>query len=616
MLTNAFNTASAGLQATQIAIGIVSQNVGNAGTAGYVKRTVVAVPSGAANSGVAVSTVSRTFDDAAWKQLRLETSRAAYATTMAGALAQVDRQYGKPGDATALDARLNAFTQTLQGLASNPASAAIRSTVLNAASGLTHQIRGIANNVQGLRTGLENRLTSEVATASSLLSSIAELNVKATTTFDATARAGILDQRDQQITQLSSYLDVTYMAQRDGSATLMTSSGVVLVDHGEATTLSFDGRGTLSSASAFSTEPSKRGVGTITATIPGGSRIDLGSRGALRSGSMAAALELRDIVLPQAQCRLDDLALGLAQSLTDKTTTATQAGSGFELKLKELANVKPGNLVTISIRTGTAECNVTLVASNLASRPVDPSQTIDSNASSQTFTIPPPPATALDFANAISSALSAVAPGLTATSATAGTVTISGAGVQGVTATITQPKTASDFSEAYPQLPLFVDGAGNMLVSGVLDGAPQRVGLAQRLTVNAALTGNSSPLAAIGTAATGGSRPQFLYDALTGAKQTFSSASGIGGGQASYSTTVISFAHDVVAAEGAAAASAKAMEERQNVALTTAQGWFSKGAGVNVDEEMSNLIALQTAYAANARVLTAVREMLDTLLRA
>lgn len=616
MLTNAFNTASAGLKATQIAIGIVSQNVGNAGTAGYVKRTVVAVPSGPANSGVAVSTVSRTFDDAALKQLRLETSRTAYATTMAGTLAQVDKLYGKPGDATALDARLNAFTQTLQGLASNPASAAIRSTVLNAASSLTQQIRDVANNLQGLRTGLENRLGSEVATASSLLSSIAELNVKATTTSDATARAGILDQRDQQITQLSSYLDVTYMAQHDGSVTLMTSSGVVLVDHGEATTLSFDGQGTLSPASAFSTDPSKRGVGTITATIPGGSRIDLGARGALRSGSLAAALKLRDISLPQAQRRLDDLAFGLAQSLTDKTTTATQSGSGFELKLKDLANIKPGNLVTISIGAGAAERNVTLVASNLASRPVDPNQTVDSNASAQMFTIPPPPATALDFANAISSALSAVAPGLAATSTAAGTVTISGAGLQGVTATITQPKSASDFSDAYPQLPLFVDGAGNTLVSGVLDGAPQRVGLAQRLAVNAALTGNSSPLAAIGAAATGGSRPQFLYDALTSAKQIFSSASGIGGSQASYSATVVSFAHDVVAAEGAAAASAKTMEERQNVALTTAKGWFSKGASVNVDEEMSNLIALQTSYAANARVLTAVREMLDTLLRA
>lgn len=614
MLTNAFNTASAGLQATQIAIGIVSQNVGNAGTAGYVKRSVVAVPAGPANSGVAVSTVNRVFDDAALKQLRLEASRAAYASIMAGTLAQVDKQHGKPGDPTALDARLNAFTQALQGLTSNPASAAIRGTVLNTASNLTRQIQTISNNLQGLRSGLENRLASEVATANSLLGSIAELNVKAGTTLDAAARADILDQRDQQITQLSSYLDVTYMAQRDGTVSLMTGAGVILLDHGAATTLSFDGRGALNPASACSTDPSTRSVGTITATIPGGGRIDLGSRGALRSGSIAAALELRDSALPQAQRRLDDLAFGLAQSLTDRSITAIQTGSGFELKLKDLANIKPGNLVTISIGAGSSERNVILVASKLASRPVDPSQTIDSNARAQTFTIPPPPATALDFANAISSALANASPGLTATSTNAGTLTISGPGIQGVTATITQPKSASDFSDTYPQLPLFVEGADNTLVTGALDGAPQRMGLAQRLTLNTALIGNSSSLAASGTAATG-SRAQFLYDALTTAKQTFSSGSGIGGSQASYSATVVSFAHDVVAAEGAAAADAKAMEERQNVALTAAQGLFSKGTGVNVDEEMSHLIALQTAYAANARVLTAVREMLDALLR-
>lgn len=614
MLTNAFNTASAGLQATQIAIGIVSQNIGNAGTAGYVKRSIVAVPSGPANSGVAVSTVSRTFDDAALKQLRIEASRAAYASTMAGTLAQIDKQYGKPGDSTALDARLNAFTRALQGLASTPASAAIRGNVLNTASNLTRQIQGISNNLQGFRSGLENRLASEVTTANRLLGSIAELNVKAGATLDAAARADILDQRDQQITQLSSYLDVTSMAQRDGTVTLMTGTGVILLDHGAATTLSFDGRGTLNPASAFSTDPSTRSVGTITATIAGGGTIDLGSRGALQSGSMAAALELRDNLLPQAQRRLDDLAFGLAQSLTDGSITATQTGSGFELKLKDLADIKPGNFLTISIGAGVSARNVILVASNLASRPVDPSQTIDSNARAQTFTIPPPPAAAPDFANAISLALSAVSPGLTATSTNAGTLTISGADVRGVTATITQPKSSSDFSDTYPQLPLFVDGAGNTLVTGVLDGAPQRIGLAQRLTVNAAVAGNSSPLSAVSSAGSG-SRAQFLYDALTTAKQSFSSASGISGSQASYSATIVSFAHDVVAAEGAAAADAKATEERQNVALTTAQGLFSKGAGVNVDEEMSRLVALQTAYAANARVLTVVREMLDTLLR-
>ena len=37
-------------------------------------------------------------------------------------------------------------------------------------------------------------------------------------------------------------------------------------------------------------------------------------------------------------------------------------------------------------------------------------------------------------------------------------------------------------------------------------------------------------------------------------------------------------------------------------------------AGVNVDQEMANLLTLQNAYGANARVMSAVKEMLDLLL--
>jgi flagellar hook-associated protein 1 FlgK len=37
--------------------------------------------------------------------------------------------------------------------------------------------------------------------------------------------------------------------------------------------------------------------------------------------------------------------------------------------------------------------------------------------------------------------------------------------------------------------------------------------------------------------------------------------------------------------------------------------------GVDVDREMADLLQLQNAYAANARVLAAVQEMWDALLR-
>ena len=36
--------------------------------------------------------------------------------------------------------------------------------------------------------------------------------------------------------------------------------------------------------------------------------------------------------------------------------------------------------------------------------------------------------------------------------------------------------------------------------------------------------------------------------------------------------------------------------------------------GVNLDEEMTNLVAAQRAYQASARLMTAVDEMLDTLI--
>jgi flagellar hook-associated protein 1 len=42
---------------------------------------------------------------------------------------------------------------------------------------------------------------------------------------------------------------------------------------------------------------------------------------------------------------------------------------------------------------------------------------------------------------------------------------------------------------------------------------------------------------------------------------------------------------------------------------------MSETSGVNIDQEMTNLLQLQSAYSANARVLSTVRDMLDTLMR-
>jgi len=169
-----------------------------------------------------------------------------------------------------------------------------------------------------------------------------------------------------------------------------------------------------------------------------------------------------------------------------------------------------------------------------------------------------------------------------------------------------------------PQLALFVDGGKpNKLYTGSLDGGSQQTGFAQRININPTVVQNTTALVNMSGSTLNGdtTRPDFLYDALTGTNLTFSAASGIGGVKAPFSDSVQGFAQRIVDAQGAASANAKDLDEGQSIALSTAEGRFASLSGVSIDEEMSNLIQLQTAYSANARVLTAARDMLDTLLR-
>ena len=55
-----------------------------------------------------------------------------------------------------------------------------------------------------------------------------------------------------------------------------------------------------------------------------------------------------------------------------------------------------------------------------------------------------------------------------------------------------------------------------------------------------------------------------------------------------------------------------AFEEALIEQLETRQADFS---GVSIDEELANILTLQNAFSASARVVTTVDEMLDTILQ-
>jgi flagellar hook-associated protein 1 FlgK len=75
------------------------------------------------------------------------------------------------------------------------------------------------------------------------------------------------------------------------------------------------------------------------------------------------------------------------------------------------------------------------------------------------------------------------------------------------------------------------------------------------------------------------------------------------------------YLRQVLSMQGAAAANASSLSQGQSLVVNALQQRLNDTAGVNVDQEMASLISLQTAYGANARVMTAARDMLDMLMK-
>ena len=110
-------------------------------------------------------------------------------------------------------------------------------------------------------------------------------------------------------------------------------------------------------------------------------------------------------------------------------------------------------------------------------------------------------------------------------------------------------------------------------------------------------------------------RPQMLLDRLTKGLRSVTNAVSLDGSTATSNITVSNFVQRVVASQGQAVENAKRLDEGQQVALASVQSRFAETSQVNVDQEMATLIELQNAYAANARIISTVKEMMDMLMR-
>ncbi len=332
-LTQALNTASSGLKVTQSAMSIVASNVANAQTPGYVRKSlqVTSIAAGDAGNSVRIAAVQRELDEYLQKQLRVESAGGSYADLRATFYQRLQAIYGDPSSSSSLESVFSNFTNAVQTLVTSPDSAAARSIVLSSAQVLAQTLNSVTEDLQALRADAENGIAAAVETANQAMQKIAELNVQLAGRPIANASdAALADQRDAYVDQLAELMDIRVVEGDQGQLNIFTNSGVQLVGAG-ASRLEFDPAGTVTAASHWDADPAQSTLGTITLVTPNGGSFDLVANKSLRSGKIAAYLDMRDNVLVEAQNQLDGLAAAMARALSDDTVAGTPVAGGFDV---------------------------------------------------------------------------------------------------------------------------------------------------------------------------------------------------------------------------------------------------------------------------------------------
>lgn len=615
-LTQALNTAMAGLQVTQKSLSVVAGNVANVQTPDYVRKTLDQIETAnGASISVRATAINRVLDQFIQTQVRTETSGGAYADTVSQLFDQLQNVYGAPGATTGLDSLFNSLTTAFQGLLASPSSVSAQNNAINAARVLTQQLNTMSSSIQTLRSAAEAGIASDVDTANSALQQIAKINLQVASTNPGDATGpGLMDQRDLYIDQLTKLMNIKVVQGDNNQVSIYTGNGIQLVGTA-AVQLSFDARGTLSPTSAWNADPTKRTVGTITLTLPGGASMDLLAAGGVVSGEIGAYLQMRDQIFPQAQNQLDEFAARMAQAASDVTTAGAAATSGPQSGFTvDTAGVQPGNSIQLTYTDAlSVQHSITVV------RVDDPTalplaNSVTANPNDQVIGV--------DFSGGMASIVAQLATALGATglqfSNPAGTTlrvlndvanTIS---VDSLSSTTTM----TSLTSGNAQLPLFMDGT-NVYSAAISANYSQTTGFAQRISVNSALLSNPANLILYQTtpptASGDPTRPTFLYDQLATAAFTFSPTTGIGGVSTPFSGPLSSYIGQVMAFQGQAADNAKNLKQGQDVVVNALQARLNQESGVNIDEEMTNLLNLQNAYGANARVFSVIKEMFAML---
>ena len=300
-MTDLLSIGGSAVRNSQLALSVVSNNIANVNTDGYVRQDLdlqegLPTKNGLfyLGSGAIADGVRRSYDGQVESSLRISISDLNAQSPLIENTERLINVFGNKN--ASLTPALGSFFDSLRALSVDASSEVLRNQVLNEGQNLASRFNGLATQLDGL--DLETRKVAEdrVATFNVLTEQLASINSGLQKSSDVARQpASLLDSRDQVLRQMAEITRISVREQGNGSVTVgigTSSTTAVVVDGLKSVAI---------------------GVNFLSGT-PNRSELQLNpfedpvNLSGLIGGELGGVLAFRDQMLAPAMAKLDDIA--------------------------------------------------------------------------------------------------------------------------------------------------------------------------------------------------------------------------------------------------------------------------------------------------------------------
>jgi flagellar hook-associated protein 1 FlgK len=301
------SAAAQALAAQQYGLEITQKNIANASTPAYSRQRVAFTPSATFGSGEAVGSDTPSVSVESYRdafvdyRVSRELQGQGEYDAVSGALQQVETLVNETNGA-GLQKSLSDFFNSFSTLANTPEDITLRQQVIAQGGALANQFQRLYSQLHTLQVSQDRSVSNTVTDINSILQKIAQLNpkIQAAAAAKTDDESTLRDTRQQLLDQLSGLIDTSYFETENGTLTVTTRQGQVLVIGDEASTL----------------EAESGSSGSLLQVTVDGANVT----SKIGSGKLGGLLKVRDRMIVDYMDKLDDLAATVIARVNEQHT--------------------------------------------------------------------------------------------------------------------------------------------------------------------------------------------------------------------------------------------------------------------------------------------------------